>query len=339
MNAPNLSPAGYMALSKADDAVSRLEGRLTGSPLLHLWTERTDWLEAHAAAWNRGELAPLEDIILHDAFMDRTLPTIGVTLAQAILRGRRRAFRMAPARLLTPSGLEAVLSRGNIASDPGSEAVKAADRNPSRRVTGFDGALTACPLPDDLAQQSPAQALTYWLASSARLRQSHPPLLACAMLMDLWWRLEVAQTQDYAGMFLIEAYARTLGRMRHARLCLELGARTVQSQQVRWRKTAPDADRVEVCLEMIRTGAEKGLEELNRLSIADQILRRALRDRRRTSRMPELVELVLKTPLITTDLVAQTLRVTPQAAGKMIDALSGSLVEITGRVRYRAWRI
>ncbi len=339
MNAQTPVTTLFLALSRADDVLSRLEGRLTGHPLQKLWEQRTDCLEAHAGAWNRGELAPLEDVVLHDASMDRSLPTIGVTLAQAILRGRRRTFRTAPARLLTPSGLEILLARTGASTENDTDLAEKAKSHMEEVAINFDGRMVAYPIPGSLNRNDPSELFSYWLRASRDLQQSHPAVLAVAMLLDLWWRLEPSQSQDYAGALLLEAYCRLGGRVRHARLCLEMGARAVNAHPSQWRRDAPDARRIQVCLDIVRSGAQKGLDEFNRLVLAAQILQRTLADRRTTSKLPELVDLALRSPLITTDLVSRSLRVTPQAAGRLIDELGGSLVEITGRARYRAWRI
>ena len=62
-----------------------------------------------------------------------------------------------------------------------------------------------------------------------------------------------------------------------------------------------------------------------------------LKGRRSTSRLSDLVELVLETPLISTALVARKLRISQRAAQDLV--LELGLREFTGRERYRAWGI
>ena len=54
----------------------------------------------------------------------------------------------------------------------------------------------------------------------------------------------------------------------------------------------------------------------------------------------ELVDLFVASPLVTVQLAAARLKVTPQAVEAMLRELGGSLPrELTGRKRYRAWEI
>ncbi len=63
-----------------------------------------------------------------------------------------------------------------------------------------------------------------------------------------------------------------------------------------------------------------------------------LKGRRSTSRLPDLVNLILSRPLISIPLATKELKVSPQAVEDMLKEL-GSLRELTGRGRYRAWGI
>jgi hypothetical protein len=55
--------------------------------------------------------------------------------------------------------------------------------------------------------------------------------------------------------------------------------------------------------------------------------------------MPRLAELLLEAPLVSVPLIAQKLKISPQAAQLLVAELGFSLREITGRKRYRAWTI
>lgn len=78
--------------------------------------------------------------------------------------------------------------------------------------------------------------------------------------------------------------------------------------------------------------AEIGLKEHDRLA-----LERKVAGRRTSSKLPELVELVMEKPLVSVGMVAETLGVTPQAARRIVMELG--LREMTGRGRFRAWGI
>ena len=64
--------------------------------------------------------------------------------------------------------------------------------------------------------------------------------------------------------------------------------------------------------------------------------RRATR-RRKTSRLPDLIDLVLARPLVSTTLIADELAISARAAQNLV--LELGLRELTGRGRYRAWAI
>ncbi len=83
--------------------------------------------------------------------------------------------------------------------------------------------------------------------------------------------------------------------------------------------------------------AEIGLKEHDRLALAKTLMERKLDGRRTSSRLPELVELVIAKPLVSAKMVAKTLEVTPQAARRIV--LELGLREMTGRGRFRAWGV
>ncbi len=81
--------------------------------------------------------------------------------------------------------------------------------------------------------------------------------------------------------------------------------------------------------------AEIGLKEHDRLTLAKTMMDRKLDGRRASSRLPELVELVMAKPLVSAGMVAKTLEVTLQAARRIV--LELGLREMTGRGRFLAW--
>jgi predicted transcriptional regulator len=62
-----------------------------------------------------------------------------------------------------------------------------------------------------------------------------------------------------------------------------------------------------------------------------------LKNRRSTSRLPALVDLLLSKPLMSVPLAAKELKVSPQAVEGMMGQLGSTARELTGRGRYRAW--
>ena len=98
------------------------------------------------------------------------------------------------------------------------------------------------------------------------------------------------------------------------------------------------AQRIGGFLEGVAAAAELGHKEIDRLSLARERLGLKLKGRRSTSRLPDLVGLILSRPLISVPLAARELKVSPQAVEGMLKDL-GTLRELTGRRRYRAWGI
>lgn len=67
------------------------------------------------------------------------------------------------------------------------------------------------------------------------------------------------------------------------------------------------------------------------------MMARKLLGRRVSSKLPELIELVMAKPLVSTGILTKTLEVTPQAARRIVGGLG--LREMTGRERFRAWGV
>ncbi|WP_352991150.1 helix-turn-helix domain-containing protein [Mesorhizobium sp. M1233] len=66
-------------------------------------------------------------------------------------------------------------------------------------------------------------------------------------------------------------------------------------------------------------------------------MERRLKQRRASSKLPDLVELVLSRSLVSTGMIQERLKVTKQGALNLIGELG--LREMTGRGRFRAWGI
>jgi ribosomal protein S25 len=93
-------------------------------------------------------------------------------------------------------------------------------------------------------------------------------------------------------------------------------------------------------LALIAESARAGLRDLDRLAAVAEKGRAALAasiDRR--SRLPDTLEALLRAPLLTPKALAARLRVAPQTATALLDALQarGVVQEVTGRGRFRAY--
>ncbi len=65
------------------------------------------------------------------------------------------------------------------------------------------------------------------------------------------------------------------------------------------------------------------------------MMERKLAGRRTSSKLPELIELIIAKPLVSAGMGVKTLEVTPQVARRIVGKLG--LREMTGRGRFRAW--
>lgn len=90
-------------------------------------------------------------------------------------------------------------------------------------------------------------------------------------------------------------------------------------------------------LDAFAEAASAGLKELDRLALAKSQMERRLTNRRKSSSLPALIELVLARPVVSAGLIATELKVSQRAALDLVAELG--IREVTGRGRYRAWGI
>jgi hypothetical protein len=160
-------------------------------------------------------------------------------------------------------------------------------------------------------------------------------VLQAVVALDAWNTLEVLQHAPWLGRHLATSILRQAGVTTGAHLAaLNLGLKTIPVDRRRHRGR-------EVRLLAIADGliaaAEVGLKEHDRLALARKMMERKLQGRRTSSKLPELVDLVMATPLVHAGTVMKTLGVTPQAARRIVAELG--LREMTGRGRFRAWGV
>ena len=153
--------------------------------------------------------------------------------------------------------------------------------------------------------------------------------------LDAWNELSVLQHAPWLGRLFCASILRQAGITIGAHLAaINLGLKTIPVDRRRHR------DRETRLLSIAHgliAAAEIGLKEHDRLALARTLLERKLDGRRTSSKLPELVELVMARPLVSARMVAKTLEVAPQAARRIV--LELDLREMTGRGRFRAWGI
>lgn len=148
-------------------------------------------------------------------------------------------------------------------------------------------------------------------------------------------RAAVPQHAPWLGRPLAASLLRQAGVTTGAHLAaINLGLKSIPVDRRRHRDRET---RLLALLAGLIAAAELGLTEHDRLTLARQSMERRLVGRRQSSKLPELIELVLSRPLLSSGMIVKAVGVTPQAAIRIVEELG--LREMTGRGRFRAWGI
>jgi len=356
-------------VARATEVLARLDERLARSPVRDGFVERQHFADAAAALWLEGELVHIEDLVLHDSHMDIRAPTHELTRAHAVLRTRRRICAERPDWALSRDGLLALTGRG------GAIPAAAGPKDPHREGAGAGTVEADAPddTQDDLLAEEFAE-IDAVLARSSKLlsgadvpartpraddrpdliydldwneeermaewrdviagTRDLPVVLRGAILLEAWQDIEVLQHATWLGPLLVAALLRQEGLAANHLACLNLGAKNIPRERRRARNRS---DRLLACLDAINDAAIAGLKEHDRLVMAKSQMERRLKQRRASSKLPALVELVLSRPLVSTGMIQERLKVTKQGALNLVGELG--LREMTGRGRFRAWGI
>jgi hypothetical protein len=286
--------------------------------------------------WRSGEFVQLEDLVLHDAGTDAHTPTHQLVRAHAVLLSRRRIADREPGWALTIEGLASLrgVSRPHgiplEATADGSGAIEGEDaaedeiENGERSSTGecdeIDQLLARTSRLTERIEPAPSKrddsGLVYdedW-DEEARLAEwrehlsqtsNLPPLMAAGIALDAWEEIEPFQHSPWLGFLFVAALLRRRGKTRHHLSALHAGFRHAKYRRSR---NSDFESRLIVFAQAVEFMAKADLKELDRLTLARELLLRKCKDCRTNSRLPRLVDLCLASPVVTVPFVARELQ-------------------------------
>jgi hypothetical protein len=167
--------------------------------------------------------------------------------------------------------------------------------------------------------------------------QPSPPLLQAAALVEAWRLVDPLPAHSPLGGVVAALVLKTTKRFTAGLFPLEVALRRRPAPpRLAW-STLPD--RLAFWLETFELAGALELDEIVRLGHQKTLLERKAAGGRRHGKAPALAALAVEHPVLTTELIVRALGITPQASLQLVKRFGGALHEITGRSRYRVWRL
>lgn len=346
---------------RATDRIARFDERVSRSPIREGVLERLHFQDAAASLWNDGELVHLEDLVLHDAHMDIRSPTQEVTDCHRVLRARRHLFSNSPDWALSSecfdlflgirpssSNQKQVLSHEQQSlmanNEDDFDAIDLAFKDLDALLARTTDTIEKVKVEGSSRKSDPLglfydsewneeDRLSQWLTLLGK-QSERPPIFQAAIALDAWEQIDISQKASWFSRQIAAAvYRRSGGASQHLP-CLNIGLKNLPK---RGRNGLPLERRLTQIINAFAASADHALAEHDKLIQAKARMERITKGRRSNSRLPDLIELALSKPIISTSMIVDALGTTPQGAVGLANQLE--IRELTGRGRFRAWGI
>lgn len=292
---------------RLEDGLARLDERISALPWRQGFAERLLFGEACACVGEQGFLVQREALVLLDANTYDGPRSYELAEALRLLTVWRRALRSDAQRLL-------------ISERPG-------------ELPAIEGDLRDADL--SLWHGCTRDMLGAWSSVMERVSEL-PPVLASGIACDAWLRLSGGSSAAWRAPLLAALVLKARRKTRSFLLPVDIGISRCGGVSD---SSDGFADRIARIFRWIEASSDYVRGELRRLAFAEDVLRQKLVGRRKSSRLPALVDLFLRRPVVSVPMAAKALRCSPQAVERMITMLGATPRLLTERKRYRVWGV
>lgn len=298
-----------MPLLSASVSVARFDEQLKASPLRDGFLSRLCYHEALACQLAEGDLVPMEDLVLLDGRVFNGTPYGALSQAFYTLRTWQRASAADPAEVLR------------------------SDHPGEIRIGADDDGHGAGPVSH--GRNCDPERLEAW-RRVCRETEALPPMLAAAIVWDAWLVIEPDHFGAWRAPLLAGLTLKRRGLTSAFLVPFDYGRRFAP-----YRRDPRHglAIRIAGFLSWADCAIAQCQKDLQRLVTAKRQLRRTIGTCRKSSKLPQLVDLFLSRPVVSIPLACGVLRVRKQSVVKMLPKLSAHVRELTDRQRYRAWAV